>query len=1163
MLLILLRSFTPIQTHQSKRLTRSRNHDIPLFLHLSVEHSGFWFERDPEKAIQLLQLHSGGKVSKALAMAMKTATGDPVLEITPSAVSDANDVRRNARWAPKGTTHFASPNQETPVMSAVSSIPSPMNPPKVQATPPASPEQPVRITVGQQGSDDDQYMSVNSPKPPTPVQSRSKMTSPQQSPVRTTISPPTSPPSHAVATTMSPPRSPPPERTRSTDSPSLSRHSHDTNDLAALPKPTFSWGGQGDETLLRPNPSAQRILDVTVDSFVDSVQEHDQAIEDMLMEEFGSSVEGEEESVNRPIPAVDRRQQQGYHDDGSRAATAQDDEEDESPFILRAKTDEDAVRQASDDLWAEEEALLKADVKNARQVAQKYSQKSEEEQTSLDSPRTTKHARLEDEALQKADKEARIRAAQLEEYARTEAAIRQKEQEEEEERIKTSLVDQKIRSEIEARQKAEEAWADEKARRDAAARHKALEEARIQALQMEQAEKEAAARQMAEEEARIMAIQMEENARWEAEVRQKAEDEAKIKAKEIEDARREAEAQQKAEEEARIKAIQMEDKARNDAEARQKAEEEAKIKAIQMEGKARKDLESRQKAELEAQSLVTQQRAKWQQMSSTPQDNRKAEASPRPTHAKANVRDEEEEVTQDILNEFTKEVNSKDGSYLSSPRQSRLWDRPSSFSKQLPPQSPAQTPLNREKRQAPWTVESSPATPKSPTQKTEKELLTAPYADIAKNKREKEELERQQAEDAFNKAQQAKEAERLQKIQRLEEERKRMRKEEQQRASEEKSRSAASENGSSGATAATRVAESETPVSSDRFVLLISGSSGNPLQKVNQGRVLAMLEGKNLTYITVDGANPAEVDRRNQFFNLSGIRGKYPQLFLEQQGRTSFVGDYDAIDDLNESGGLAKLLSPQRDNSSSSNLSSSRATPTAKVTETETPASCDKFVLLISSSSGNPLQKVNQGRVVAMLEGKKLPFISVDGANPAEVDHRNQLFNLSGMRGKYPQLFLEQKGRTTFVGDYDAIDDLNESRGLAKLLSPQQDNSSSSSTAADSVAATSSNEDELTVVNGKSMIVLLSKVSGNYTQKSNQERALGMLASNRIRPEIVDASDPSTVAFRNRLFGISGVRGNYPQFFLKHVETGEFSYVGNFNTIEGVNDQGPLEELFQ
>jgi hypothetical protein len=39
-------------------------------LKLSIEHSGFIFEKDPSKAIDMLKEHSGGKVSEVLKMAL-------------------------------------------------------------------------------------------------------------------------------------------------------------------------------------------------------------------------------------------------------------------------------------------------------------------------------------------------------------------------------------------------------------------------------------------------------------------------------------------------------------------------------------------------------------------------------------------------------------------------------------------------------------------------------------------------------------------------------------------------------------------------------------------------------------------------------------------------------------------------------------------------------------------------------------------------------------------------------------------------------------------------------------------------------------------------------------------------------------------------------------
>ena len=57
-------------------------------------------------------------------------------------------------------------------------------------------------------------------------------------------------------------------------------------------------------------------------------------------------------------------------------------------------------------------------------------------------------------------------------------------------------------------------------------------------------------------------------------------------------------------------------------------------------------------------------------------------------------------------------------------------------------------------------------------------------------------------------------------------------------------------------------------------------------------------------YELVDGGLPEFKERRNELFGISGLRGKYPQLFLNNE----FVGNYDEIEYLNETGELAKLL---------------------------------------------------------------------------------------------------------------------------------------------------------------------------------------------------------------------------------------------------------------
>ena len=55
----------------------------------------------------------------------------------------------------------------------------------------------------------------------------------------------------------------------------------------------------------------------------------------------------------------------------------------------------------------------------------------------------------------------------------------------------------------------------------------------------------------------------------------------------------------------------------------------------------------------------------------------------------------------------------------------------------------------------------------------------------------------------------------------------------------------------------------------------------------------------------------------------------------------------------------------------------------------------------------------------------------VDGADPAQHDLRNELFGISGVRGKYPQVFLTNKtDSTTFVGDFEKIQTLVENNDV-------------------------------------------------------------------------------------------------------------------------------------
>jgi hypothetical protein len=90
----------------------------------------------------------------------------------------------------------------------------------------------------------------------------------------------------------------------------------------------------------------------------------------------------------------------------------------------------------------------------------------------------------------------------------------------------------------------------------------------------------------------------------------------------------------------------------------------------------------------------------------------------------------------------------------------------------------------------------------------------------------------------------------------------------------------------------------------------------------------------------------------------------------------------------------------------------------------------------------------------------------------------------------------------------------------------------------------------------KKLLMLLSNQSGNRQQVADQDRARTLFKFRKIDTQFLDGSDPTKKAFRDELFGISGIRANYPQFFL--VSDSITTFLGNFDVIESMNDLGTL-----
>jgi hypothetical protein len=175
-------------------------------------------------------------------------------------------------------------------------------------------------------------------------------------------------------------------------------------------------------------------------------------------------------------------------------------------------------------------------------------------------------------------------------------------------------------------------------------------------------------------------------------------------------------------------------------------------------------------------------------------------------------------------------------------------------------------------------------------------------------------------------------------------------------------------------------------------------------------------------------------------------------------------------------------------------------------------------------------------------------------------------------RNATKQQKLEQQQRTTQEGkeeqqaqkknlvavatstDKEETKSHEPSAGTSKILASSSQTSSSTS------AATATTEP--TQIHGKTLVMLVSEGFGNAQQTANQERSLMILKSRQIVPALVDGTDLANKELRNRLFGISGIRGKYPQFFLKKDVGGEYSFVGSFDVVESYNDSGSFHEIF-
>lgn len=86
----------------------------------------------------------------------------------------------------------------------------------------------------------------------------------------------------------------------------------------------------------------------------------------------------------------------------------------------------------------------------------------------------------------------------------------------------------------------------------------------------------------------------------------------------------------------------------------------------------------------------------------------------------------------------------------------------------------------------------------------------------------------------------------------------------------------------------------------------------------------------------------------------------------------------------------------------------------------------ETVVLLYASVSADASAKGKTDEIRDLFEKRGVPIALLDGAYDPNRELRSKLFNISGARAKYPQVFIQRGEDYTFVGLYDEIHDMNE-----------------------------------------------------------------------------------------------------------------------------------------
>lgn len=232
--------------------------------------------------------------------------------------------------------------------------------------------------------------------------------------------------------------------------------------------------------------------------------------------------------------------------------------------------------------------------------------------------------------------------------------------------------------------------------------------------------------------------------------------------------------------------------------------------------------------------------------------------------------------------------------------------------------------------------------------------------------------------------------------------------------------------------------ESNVVESLARLTVLISNGVHDYYQASNQRSALSLLGNLGIPHDVVDGMDPSQKEKRDMLFEISGIRGNYPQLFLTTQfGKENrFLGGYDWLHDIDVND-LKNIVMGNR------HLSCKEDEKSRCGSATISPANIiprPTLTVLVTKGEYAADQSARQKSSLDLLNKLCIPFETVDGMDPLQRQRRDSYFAISGIRGNYPQIFFrvsDEKEEDLYLGGYDWLCKLHESE-IADLKSGYQ-----------------------------------------------------------------------------------------------------------------------------